>query len=272
MFDGKAFGDDLVGVVRLFVAQTVDPLRAEIKALRDELSAIKAAAPQHGRDGRDGVDGADGKDADIEALKAHLETMVAGIKLPENGKNGRDGVDGRDGSDGRDGVDGTHGKDGIGLAGAVIDREGRLTVTLTNGEMKALGVVVGRDGVDGANGDSGRDGFSLNDFDAVLQADGRTLELSFTSGDTKHTVELAIPVMIYRGVYQEGRAYEEGDTVTFAGSLWHCNGGDRGDGWKGEVTEKPADGVKYWTLATKRGRDGKDFKGPVDRPHVQVKI
>ncbi|MNL68407.1 hypothetical protein D3C87_1931240 [compost metagenome] len=41
--------------------------------------------------------------------------------------------------------------------------------------------------------------------------------------------------------------------VTFGGSLWHFNGAEDG----GEAS-KPGDGSKAWTLAAKRGRDGKD--------------
>lgn len=37
------------------------------------------------------------------------------------------------------------GADGVGLADALIDREGRLVITTTAGETKALGVVVGKD-------------------------------------------------------------------------------------------------------------------------------
>jgi len=39
------------------------------------------------------------------------------------------------------------GQDGIGLASALIDRDGNLVVTLTNGAQKELGPVVGRDGL-----------------------------------------------------------------------------------------------------------------------------
>jgi hypothetical protein len=40
-----------------------------------------------------------------------------------------------------------------------------------------------------------------------------------------------------------------GDVVTFGGSMWHCNAA---------TEEKPGDGSAAWTLAAKRGRDGKD--------------
>ncbi len=60
---------------------------------------------------------------------------------------------------------------------------------------------------------------------------------------------VSLPVMIYRGVYSEGTEYKKGDTVTWAGSVYHCNK---------DTSDKP--GTDNWTLAAKRGRDGKDGK------------
>lgn len=59
-----------------------------------------------------------------------------------------------------------------------------------------------------------------------------------------------IPVMIYQGVFKSGQQYQQGDTVTWGGSLWHCDyqTGDK----PGEPTSKG------WTLAAKRGRDLRD--------------
>jgi hypothetical protein len=57
------------------------------------------------------------------------------------------------------------------------------------------------------------------------------------------------PGLSYEGVYQDGKTYERGQLVTWAGSSWHCN----------EITtSKPGDGSPAWTLMVKRGRDGKD--------------
>lgn len=98
-------------------------------------------------------------------------------------------------------------------------------------------------------GEKGERGFGLDDFDMELQADGRTLLFKFTSGDITEIHELYMPVMIYRGVFVDGSTYTRGDTVTWAGSLWHC---------EDETAEKPGDGAKSWRLAAKRGRDGKD--------------
>lgn len=59
-----------------------------------------------------------------------------------------------------------------------------------------------------------------------------------------------VPVTIYRDVFKAGNEYQPGDTVTWGGSLWHCN----------EATsDKPGEtGSKGWTLAVKKGRDLRD--------------
>jgi hypothetical protein len=68
--------------------------------------------------------------------------------------------------------------------------------------------------------------------------------------------------LTYQFVYQDGKAYDAGDVVTWAGSTWHCN----------EATEtKPGDGSKAWTLMVKRGRDGRDGQNaPGALPIVKV--
>ena len=50
----------------------------------------------------------------------------------------------------------------------------------------------------------------------------------------------------YKKIYVEGREYNKGDFVTWAGSLWHCNE---------KTVEKPGEGSEAWTLAVKKGRD-----------------
>lgn len=134
------------------------------------------------------------------------------------------------------------GQDGVGVAGAVIDRDGQLVLTLSNGTTCKLGVVAAKDG------ERGDPGFGLDDFEAELQPDGRTLQMRFVRGEAVESHELKFPVMIYRGVFKEGQTYERGDTVTWAGSLWHCDE---------PTADRPEGEAKAWTLAAKRGRDGK---------------
>lgn len=59
-----------------------------------------------------------------------------------------------------------------------------------------------------------------------------------------------VPVTIYRDVFKAGTEYQTGDTVTWGGSMWHCNE---------PTTDKPGEtGSKGWTLAVKKGRDLRD--------------
>ncbi|MEZ7298931.1 phage gp6-like head-tail connector protein [Enterobacter cloacae] len=76
-----------------------------------------------------------------------------------------------------------------------------------------------------------------------------TLTVNRTSGATE-TKTFDVPVMIYQGVFKSGQEYLLGDTVTWGGSLWHCDE---------QTQDKPGEtGSKGWTLAAKRGRDGRD--------------
>jgi hypothetical protein len=107
-------------------------------------------------------------------------------------------------------------------------------------------------GPPGPAGRDGADGIGPQQL-AVTQRDDRSFTITAAHGD--HVTEIGtarFAVDIYRGVWTEGRAYEPGDGVTWAGSEWHC---------QTATTTKPGDGSKAWTLKVKRGRDGKDGKG-----------
>jgi hypothetical protein len=173
----------------------------------------------------------DGKSVDPEAVRAMVADAVAALPVA---------------------------KDGVGLAGLLIDRDGGLNATLSDGTIHGLGRVVGKD-VDMIELERmvremvdaiprPRDGFGLDDFDTKMLEDGRTVLLTFTAGDLEYSHELHFPVMLYRGVYREGEGYQHGDVVTWAGSLWHA---ERATG------AKPGGPDGDWQLAVKKGRDGK---------------
>ena len=204
MFDGKAFGEEIVGFVREFLDKEVAPLKAENAELRERLKALED------RPAPDVIKGDPG----------------------EPGKDGSDGNPGKDGADGR------------GVKELLIDREGHLIATMDDGATKDLGPVNGKDG---ATGKDGQDGFNLDDFDCE-PIDERTIKMTFVRGEVAHSYELQFPVVVYRGVFKEGEPYERGDMVTWGGSLWHCDA---------PTKEKP--GTDSWTLAAKKGRDGKDL-------------
>jgi hypothetical protein len=132
-------------------------------------------------------------------------------------------------------------KDGVGAAGAVIDRSGSLVLTLSDGKMVDLGRVDGKDGLDGT---------SPEDMAVELLPDGRTVRFVFVKGEKEFAFQVPFPVVLDRGVFKEGTAYEHGDAVTFGGSLWIAQ---RATG------EKPEGNNTGWRLAVKKGRDGRDL-------------
>lgn len=149
----------------------------------------------------------------------------------------------------KDGIDGEHGRDAYELdVLPVIDftrSYPRGTVAQHQGGVwRAFANTQGTHGwtciVDGINAI------------AVTRDSERGFTVRITrSSDTTDATSFVMPVLIYRGVYQAGRVYEEGDVVTWGGSLWHCN----------EPTDAKPDGESNaWTLAAKRGRDGRDLR------------
>jgi hypothetical protein len=157
------------------------------------------------------------------------------------------------------------------LVGSLIDREGVLVLTLSDGEVRHVGPVVGRDADPAAllaavkeevarlpvpeNGKDGRDGFGFDDL-AVEHDGDRTVTLRFARGTESKAFPLELPVVLDRGVWREGESYAKGDAVTWAGSLWIAQRG---------TAEKPETG-EGWRLAVKRGRDGRDAPRPAGRP------
>jgi hypothetical protein len=62
--------------------------------------------------------------------------------------------------------------------------------------------------------------------------------------------ELERQPFAYDGPHASGKTYHKGTFVTHAGGLWHANY---------TTASKPGDGPA-WTLAVKRGQDGKDTR------------
>lgn len=128
-------------------------------------------------------------------------------------------------------------KDGVGLAGAHIDRDGVLTLTMTDGKQVPLGKVQGADGV------------GFDDIKTFFREDERTLVIQFMKDDRTLEFEHELPIPIHRGVWREGNEYRKGDNVTFGGSTWIA--------LKHEPEGKPGFGGE-WMLITKKGKDGRD--------------
>lgn len=264
MFDGKAFGAEVVGVVKEYVERHLGPVVARLEAIETKMDAMSShhvgvnafeavkgelvllrkaiddlPAPQDGKDGEPGPQGEPG----------------------EKGEPGENGKDGRDGIDGKDGEAGANGKDGLDAIEFIVDARGHLIGTMSNGSTRDLGMIVGKDGAPGKDGTAGRDGadgIGFDDMDLVETDEG--IFLRFTRGEV--TKDFRLPVIVDRGVFKEGRAYRKGDGVTWGGSFWIA---------QDETAEKPDSG-KGWRLAVKKGRDGKDGTVKPDNGPPKVKV
>ncbi len=217
----------------------------------------RGPAGEKGEAGERGADGAPGPQG---------EKGADGIN-GRDGSSGLNGKDGRDGIDGKDGAPGLHGKDGSdGLNGKDADEDAitrRVLASVDAMVQKAISAMPvprdGRDGLPGVpglpgekgadaiNGRDGADGLSLEDFDAFMKDDGRTLVIKLVRGELVREKEIRLDVPIYRGVFEREKAYQKGDTVTYGGSCWQALSDD---------PVPPGDG-KGWRLMVKRGNDAK---------------
>lgn len=294
-FDPEAFGIAMGDIVR----EAVEPLQARIAALEKQLEAMPAVVH-----GKDGADGRDGKDCDMTAVKAMIEEAVKALPAPQPGKDGADGrdgksvtledvrpvladaakavhdealqkldaaikalpvpKDGRDGAPGRDGQDGQKGADGAGIADLLIDRDGVLVATFTDGRMKNFGVIVGKDGRDGVDGKDGADGLGLEAFELEYLSD--THEICVKATCAGRVKELRYPAggIQGKGYWREGVKAAAGEAWTHDGSLWYA---------KTTTTAKPDTQSPDWFLAARKGRDGeRGAKGQDAVPPTPIKL
>ncbi len=237
----------------------VDP--AAVRAMLDEL--VRGAVADEARNLPTADTIADMVETAVKAIEVVVPDPIPGA----DGKDGRDGVDGSDGRDGRDGRDGVDGKDAADLVildaieptrgyprgtwarwrGGLVQAT-RTTTPMGDAEPTAVGWRVVVAGVAEVQ---------------VEHPDERTFAIGIktTDGAVRHTFRL--PVVLDRGVYDETRAYERGDSVSCDGSSWIA---------QAETTGERPGTSPAWRLSTKRGRDGKDGgRGDPPKPQ-QVKL
>ncbi len=206
-------------------------------------------------------------DAGFEAVKKYVDDGFAALedrlkaletRAPLLGEQGPAGKDGADGPAGERGLDG---KDGVGLAGALIDRDGTLVVTLTDGTAKTLGLVIGKDGAAGLDGKDGADALGFDDLS--IEFDGeRDFKFVMVRGEArKEFGPYSMPVLIDRGVWREAE-YKRGDVTSWGGSAWIA---------QRDTSDKP-ETSDAWRLAVKRGRDGRDGILKPPKPPETVKL
>lgn len=183
-------------------------------------------------------------DGQFALMRAQVQALIDAIPPAERGERGEKGDPGAPG----EAREGPPGRDGATIVGPMGPQGER-----------------GADGRDGREGKDGRDGKDSDltkahfeatveaevskRFDALLRTircDGRALML----GDNV-VAKLAVP--LYREVWKEGERYDQGDAVTYGGSLWIC--------LVEHTTDKPDSDSRAWRCAVKKGRDGKDGNG-----------
>lgn len=230
---------------------SIAPLLARIAAVeaREPLRGEKGDPGRNGQDGERGIDGAAGKDG--------LNGTNGKDGLP--GERGAEGLPGKDGAPGRDGRDGTNGRDGKDGQSVDMAAMSALVVVEIQRALSALAPTLkgekgeqgppGRDGAKGDAGAPGRDGQDgspgINGKDGLPGRDG----LNGKDGDPGQDGK---PGLAFRGVFKMGGAYEQGDMVTWDGSMWHCN----------EPTNEKPGTTKSWQLCVRKGQDGKDGSSP----------
>jgi hypothetical protein len=297
MFDHEAFGAAMGDLIREAVEPLhakIAQLESQIKAIPSPSEGKSGADGAAGRDGKDcdmeavkamvevavkaipvinGKDGASGKDgvngehgksvtiADVQPIldkaldvirteaDAEVQEAIKAIPAPKDGK---------DGLNGKDGERGEKGSDGLGLAGAMIDRDGALQITLTNGEVKSLGVVVGKDGTSGKDG-IGFDAFELDylpeshEIAVKASAAGRVKELRYPAGGIRPG-----------NYWREGTKAKAAEAWVHDGSLWIA---------LKETSAKPEASSSDWIIAARRGRDGeRGSKGQDGAPPAPIKL
>jgi hypothetical protein len=151
---------------------------------------------------------------------------------------------------GEPGVKGDPGVDGIGMAGAMIDRDGALIITTTKGDAVRLGQVVGKDG---------EDGLGFEDMEASYNGE-RGVTLKFSRGDQTKEFNFRLPVVIDRGYWREGFKASQGDAVTHDGTLWIA--------LRDNAVKPCLESKDDWRIGARKGRDGRNGKNGIDAPSI----
>lgn len=283
--DLQAIGRDLAVATKGYIARAteqvlaqVDEVRAGLTSLTARLAEIQLTPGPKGDRGEKGDTGSPG-DPGARGDKGDPGERGADGVNGINGINGRDGATGEKGDKGdkgdrgekgERGEAGPAGRDGVdGKSVTVDDIEGVIEMAIT----KAL-VGLERRAVDqvqraidqipppvaGKDGAPGRDGVGHDDIAEHYEDEGRVLVRQFMrDGQVVRELRHVTKQIVYRGTYEEGRAYLPGDTVTWGGAMWVA---------KDETTAKPGQhGVqasRAWQLAVRRGAEGRP--GPEGKP------
>jgi len=236
MFDPEKFGEAMGAAIRDAIA----PLQKKLAEIESQLA--KDVPAQIERSISAAVEALpapkDGIDADPILI---IKEVLAQIPSPLKGDIGESGKDGLNGKDGKDGEKGEKGADGLGLAGAMIDREGALQITMTNGEVKNLGKIVGKDGTDG------RDGISFDSFEIEYLPESHEMSVKATAAGRTKEVRYPAGGIRSRGYWRDGTKAAAGEAWVHDGSLWIATK---------DTMSKPETKGSDWIIGARKGRDG----------------
>lgn len=175
--------------------------------------------------------------------------------------NGRDGVDGRDGREGKDGRDAADLPISIGLdadksypLGSFVAAAGGLLRAVRptspvgeDGDLEAAGWAVVVNGIRGIT--------------MEMEDGGRRMKSLIWTTCGERSIEHKTAIPVERGVHRDGRTYDTGDVVEWAGEAWIAE--------KDLPEGKPGDG-DGWRRLVRRGREGKQGPKGEDGSFVRV--
>lgn len=267
--DGKDGKDADPEYIKSVIAEEVSKVPATKDGKDADIEQIKALIIEEVSKIDKPKDGANGKDADLEIVKGFIQQEVKSIPAPKDGesipveqvekmvadavaaaltniKPANDGIDGKDGLD-------------IVILPAIDETKSVSRGTYAahkNGLWKSYQKTVGMKGWECIVA-------GIHDIQIEMPTDRSISIKTILSNGEVQEKTFALKNTIYKGVVAEGATYEEGDFVTWGGSIWHCDE---------PTSERPREGHKSWTLAVKKGRD---YREPVKNdfdPNKPVKM
>lgn len=130
------------------------------------------------------------------------------------------------------------GDDGVGVAGGMIDGNGNLIITTSDGRTHDVGHVRGADG---------KDGLTLQSFTASYER-MTGLNLRMSDGESEKEINILPPIFEHQGFWSQGKSVSAGNTITHNGSLWIA---------KCDTDQEPGYQADDWNLAARKGADKK---------------
>jgi integrin beta 3 len=286
MMNAEEFGRAIAARTKVAIEKAIGVLRTQLDSFETRLKKLEELPlPQNGKDGKDadpvsdeqisqavekfieahplpvgekGEKGDAGSPGEIPAMEMVVEALSPVVQeAVADFLKANPAPQGEKGEPGERGNDGQAGKDGESISAEQLD------VAVA----KYITAHPPRDGRDGRDGDritesmldeaikryvrenpihQGRDGLGFDDLDVRYDGE-RNITLCFQRGEEKKEFSFSLNVSIYRGVYKHDVQYEQGDMVTWNGSVWYAR----------QATKNNPNHNGDWQLAVKKGSDGK---------------